>query len=151
MKTANFQTLEKTNSLSALIRVHPRFLLVIFCAFSWPSLFALAGEITIAPHSYGIVTESAPKDIPLRDLKLREAGMKSGKVFALSDEIRVFKNKGVMEEAPAARIWLNETQTNAYWFYNGGKGSAEAFVLRKGQALVIATRASTNDIVVPKP
>lgn len=146
MNKPNFQALEKRSRSKMLLRIF-----VHLCAFSWPSLFALAGEITVAPHSYGIVTESAPKDIPLRDLKLREAGLKPGKVFALSDEIRIFKNKGVMQEAPAARIWLNETQTNAYWYFTGGKGSAEEFVLRKGQALVIATRASTNDIVVPKP
>jgi len=125
--------------------------LEILVAAGLVSLFASAGELVVPPHSYGVITESATNDIPLRALKLREAGLKAAATFSAADEIRVFRSKDEMNEAPLARIWINSKQTNAYWFYRGGKGSAEDFVLRRGEALVVATRAQTSNLTLTKP
>ena len=149
MKQTNLQTLEKRNSSSAFIRVNLRLLLLLLCSLSWPSVFA--EEIKLPPKAFTVLTESAPRDIPLRDLKLREAGLKASPHFQTADEIRVFKDKTVMNESPLARIWINAAQTNTYWFYTGGKGTAENFVIQSNRAVVIVTRASTNEIAVPKP
>lgn len=111
----------------------------------------LAGELRITPGSHAVLTECAPRDIALRDLKLREAGLKAAPLFPLADEIRVFENKAAMNEATLARIWINSSQTNAYWFYRGGSGSAENFIIRQSNAIVIVARGSTNPVVVPRP
>jgi hypothetical protein len=143
MKKTNFQSLETAMRLARRLA----------CACGLISAAvamdrAGAEEIKIAPKSYAVVVASAPREIPLRDLKLREAGMTGGGIFLESDEIRVFKNKDVMNESPLARIWINAARTNSYWFNTGGKGSAENFVVQPGNAVVVFARASTSGIVI---
>lgn len=120
-------------------------------ALSALPLAATAAELAIPPRSHVVLIEAATTDIPLRDLKLREAGLAPGGYFQEADEIRVFRSKAVMNESPEARIWLNARQTNAYWFHTGGEGSAEGYLVRSNAAVVIVTRGSSNTVVVAKP
>ena len=151
MMTANFQTLEITKKQPAHRGGIPLFFFALFCMFSGRCFSATSEEIKIAPHSYTVLTESAPRDMTLGELKLREAGLRAGKIFPEADEIRVFKNRDATNAAPLARFWINAAQTNSFWFYRGGSGSAEKFVVKKGVAVVIFTRASTNGLTVIKP
>ena len=85
--------------------------------------FARGADVTLPPHSETVLMEAATTDIPLRDLKLREAGLHAAPLFPKADEIRVFKDKTAINASPAARIWINAAQTNRYWFHTGGEGS----------------------------
>lgn len=129
----------------------PLLVLVLLCVLLRPSTGASAGEIKLPPKTHTILTEATPRDIPLRELRLREAGLKAAVHFQEADEIRVFKDRTVMNESPLARIWINAAQSNEYWFHTGGRGSADDFAIRAGHAVVIVTRGSTNAVSVPKP
>lgn len=106
---------------------------------------------TISPTgSYNVVTYAAPRAITLKQLGLREAGLTGGKVFRLSDEIRVFVSRDKIEQSPKARLWLN-TRENAWWYHTGGEGSAEDFELLPGEVMMIITRGSKEPIFWKNP
>lgn len=113
---------------------------------------ALAAEVVeIPPRTHTVVMAEAPRDLPLRSFGFREAGLRAGLLFAGADEIRIMGSTNALQSAPLARIWINAQVTNSYWFYTGGQGSAEDFVVAKGRTVVAVTRASTNAIRVTLP
>ena len=105
-----------------------------------------AAPLLLPPGQARVVVRSAARPLPVRELGLREAGLAAGPVFPRADEIRIFDSAAKTNESPRARLWLNSTQTNRYWFHTGGRGSAEGYVIPRGAAVAVVTRASTNAV-----
>lgn len=125
-------------------------LLAGFVAVALAGVAALAEDVRVLAKTFTAITESAPRDMKLREFKFREAGLTATPYFQDADEIRIFSTSDT-SRAPETRIWLNSSQSNAYWFHKGGTGSAEEFVVKKGQAVLIHARALTKTVLVPKP
>ena len=96
--------------------------------------------------AFNVLTYEVEQDMTLSATGLREAGLAAGPIVLRSDEIRIYTSRAVMNAAPLARIWLNARENGHYWFHTGGSGSAEQFVIPKGAAVVVWTRASTTSI-----
>lgn len=110
-----------------------------------------AGVVRIPPGSHTLLTRFAPRDITVAELGLREAGLQAAAHFPEADEIRIFADAAATNAAPLARIWINAAQSNAYWFHTGGRGNAERFAIRRGNAVIVVTRASSRGLSVPAP
>ncbi len=102
-------------------------------------------DVLLPSGVYNVVTYQAPRDVALKELGLVEAGITGATRFQQADEIRVFTSRKVMEESPKARLWFN-TRENAWWYHQGGEGTADLFVLKRGEMLVVYTRASKERI-----
>lgn len=112
---------------------------------------ALAADVVLPPGGARVVVSAAPREMALRDLRFREAGLAAAAYFAKADEIRIFTSVEKTNESPAARIWINSAQTNRYWYHTGGTGSAEGHVIPAGAAVAVVLRASTNTVAWPDP
>ena len=130
---------------------------LLFAAFAPPARAADSAAIlhevtdTLLPSGvYNVVTYAAPRDIALAELGLKEAGVKGGAAFRVADEIRIFADRSRMQESPQARLWLN-TRENAWWYHTGGAGSAEGLILKKGEVLVVFTRAGSAPLAWKNP
>ena len=102
-------------------------------------------DALLPSNVFNVVTYASPRDIKLAELGLAEAGVAGAPRFHKADEVRVFVSREKMEENPKARLWFN-TRENAWWYYSGGEGSADDFVLRAGEMLVVYTRISAARI-----
>jgi len=131
------------------------FLLAVLVAVSVSMRAAASDSSSIVEWSGGpispggiftVLTYAAPRDMRLADTGLREAGLAAGLMIRKADEIRIFASRDVMNESPLARVWINAGKSGAYWFQTGGEGKADDFVIPKGAAVVVWTRASTNAI-----
>lgn len=100
--------------------------------------------------TFNVITYAAPRAIALKELGLKEAGVRGGPVFQASDELRIFASRTLMEQRPKARVWLNSRE-QAWWYHTGGNGSAEALVLQPGEVLVLVTKASTSAVAWKNP
>ncbi len=117
----------------------------------WSALLPIAAlaepaALILPPGQAQVVVRDAARAMPIRELGLREAGLAAGPVFMRADEIRIFDSAAQTNESPRTRLWINTMQTNRYWFHTGGRGSAEDFVIPRGAAVAVVTRASTNAI-----
>jgi hypothetical protein len=115
---------------------------------------ALLREVTDTIYgngAYNVVTYDCPRQVKLSELGLREAGLKAAASFPLGDEIRIFANRDVMNQAPKARVWINSGEGNRYWYLAGGEGSAEELALAKGEVVVVHTRVTKNDLPWKNP
>lgn len=119
---------------------------ILFSTYS-----VLAEDVRIQPKTFTTLVEATAKDIPLRDLKLREAGLTPVVHFKDADEIRILNPADTTRKAPEARIWINTSQTNAYWFHTGGEGSAENYIIKPGRMIVIHARSLAKPVSAPKP
>lgn len=110
------------------------------------NLIALTENFIQPGGMFNVLTYNLLADTPLKNTGLKEAGLAAGPVILKSDEIRIFRDRSSMDAAPLARLWLNSAEGGSYWFHTGGDGSAEDYVIPKGAAVVVWTRASTAPI-----
>lgn len=101
--------------------------------------------------AFNVITFSAPRDLKVSELGLREAGLRAGEDLLEADEIRIWDNQDNMESSPLARIFIHAGQQGRFWYQTGGEGSAEDHVIRKGQAVVVYTRSAEGDIAWNNP
>ncbi len=101
----------------------------------------------LAPsNALNVLTFSAPRSIAVRDLGLDSVGLTAGPVLTASAELRIFANRDAMNASPKARLWLNSLEGGRWWFLTGGTGVAEEYVIQPGEAVLLITRNSANEI-----
>lgn len=108
-----------------------------------------ATDRLLPSNTVNVITLDAPRTISLRELGLE--GIKEGVAIMVADEVRIFSSRNVLDERPAARIWRNAREGGRWWYQTGGSGSAEDHVIEKGQAVVVITRASIEEIAWENP
>lgn len=102
-----------------------------------------------AGNVVNVVTYSAPREIALKELGLDVLAAAPG--IMIADEIRIFNSRTEMDRSPAVRIWRNSREGGRWWFQTGGTGSADEFVIRPGQVVLVMLRATTNDVAWVNP
>lgn len=109
----------------------------------------LAKDRLSASNVVNVVTFSAPRVVPLRELGLESLSAANG--IMIADEIRIFASRDVMDRSPAVRIWRNAREGGRWWYQTGGSGSAEDHVIQPGQVVLVILRSTTNDILWKNP
>lgn len=100
-------------------------------------------------HVVNVVTYSAPREIALKELGLEV--LATAPAIMVGDEVRIFNSRAEMDRSPAVRIWRNSREGGRWWFQTGGSGSAEDFVIRPGQVVLVMLRGTTNDVAWVNP
>ena len=100
-------------------------------------------------NAVNVITLNAPRAISLRELGLEV--IKEGVAVMVADEVRIFSGSQTLDARPAARIWRNSREGGRWWYQTGGSGSAEEHVIEAGQAVLVITRASGEEIAWSNP
>lgn len=101
--------------------------------------------------SQNIITYSAPRAVPLRELGLDKLNLPAHRIATMSTEIRIYASRTATNSAPKRRLYLNADEGGQWWYFTGGKGSAEAHVIQPGELVVLINRGATNEIPWKNP
>lgn len=100
------------------------------------------------PNTYHVISLNTP-----RPTKLSELGMRShlvwGSQIIRADEIRVLQRGIGPWGSPRARMYVNTN--GVFTYHTGGTGSAENFIIRPDDAIIVYTRKLASPVVWTPP